>query len=307
MNQLKRYYNQNRKKIWGIIIIIAFAFAILQLANFFAKRQNEQAIQKAVTQQRVADNTVNTIDGTNTSQSSSNTQASKSSTETDTIKQFVSYCNKKDLENAYNMLTNECKEQMFSDIETFERIYYNSAFENKAKDAVINNWSNHTYLVYLRESALSTGKVSDENQNGDYITVVKDDESNYKLNINSYIGYKGINKTKDENNIKMEVLNKNTYMNYEEYTIKVTNNNNNIIILDSLYNAETIYIEDSNGTKFPSYNHELSKDLLTISGGHTRELRIKFYSSYSSSKKIKKLVFSDMRIETEKIKYNVEL
>ena len=36
MDNIKRYYNQNRKKIWGIIIIIAFAFVLLQLANGMA-------------------------------------------------------------------------------------------------------------------------------------------------------------------------------------------------------------------------------------------------------------------------------
>lgn len=306
MNQLKRFYNQNRKKIWGFIIIITFLFALLQLANYFAKLQSEKTIQQGIENERPIDSSVNSVNETNTSQNNNN-QTSKKETETDTIKKFASYCNKKDLENAYNMITNECKEQMFNNIETFERIYYNSAFENKTKDVVIENWSNHTYLVYFRESALATGKSTTENQKGDYITVVTDDEDNYKLNINSYIGYEDINKTKEDNNIKMEVVCKNMYRDYEEYKIKVTNNTNTDILLDSLDNVDTLYIEDSKGMNYSSYTHELSRQLLTITKGHTRELNIKFYNSYSSSKKIKTLVFSDLWKNNEQMKLKIEL
>ena len=47
MNNLKRYYNQNRKKIWGIIIIIAFVFALLQVANGIARSNNNKRIEQA--------------------------------------------------------------------------------------------------------------------------------------------------------------------------------------------------------------------------------------------------------------------
>ena len=41
---LKRYYNQNRKKIWGIVIIIAFALLIFYLVNYIAKKIDEEDI-----------------------------------------------------------------------------------------------------------------------------------------------------------------------------------------------------------------------------------------------------------------------
>lgn len=306
MGKLRRYYNQNRKKIWQIIIIIGFAFLMLRLANFIAKKQNEQNIQNVTVRQQA--NAKNNIVQGNTSQgNSSNTQVNKKTTETEVVKQFISYCNKKDLENAYNMITDECKEQMFNDIETFERIYYNSAFEGKSKDVVVDNWTNHTYLVYFKESALSTGKAKDENQRGDYITVVKDKDGNYKLNINNYIGYKEINKTKENQNIKMEVICSNAYMNYEEYKIKVTNQSDEEIILDRLTGTESIYLEDSKGMKYPFYGNELSIDQLTIPNGHTKIINIKFYNSYSSSKEIKTIVFSNLIKNNNQINYKIEL
>lgn len=307
MNKLTRYYNQNRKKIWAIIIIIAFAFAMLRLANYFAKINNQKAIQNVTPSQvSVNNNLTNTTAVGNSVQSSSSGKFKTQIAETDIIKEFTSYCNKKELENAYNMLTNECKNQMFSGLQSFEDIYYNSAFENKTKEVIIENWSNHTYLVYFRESALATGKATDTNQKGDYITVVKDDEDNYKLNVNSYIGYKEINKTKEENGIKMEVVCKNIYMNYEEYKIIVTNQSEEEIILDRLNDGKNVYLEDDNRLQYPFYSHEFSENLFTISQRHTREYNIKFYNSYNSSRKINSLIFSNVWKGKDITKYKID-
>ena len=274
-----------------------------------AKKSNEQTIQNTITKQQESNSkNTNTINQNNTQTNNNNeTETSYTMSKEDTIKQFLSYCNKKDIEKAYNMLTNECKNELFQDQEKFENLYYNSAFENKVKDTQITHWSSNTYIVYFRDSALATGKETTETQKGDYITVVKDDEEEYKLNINSYIGYKKIDKTKESEGIKTEVKNRNTYMKYDEYTIKVTNNSREDIILDNLENVDSIYIEDSNGTKYPSISNELSKDILTISKGHTKEIKIKFYSSYVSDKTIKKIVFSNLIKDNNKLKYTIEV
>lgn len=305
MNKIRRYYNQNRKKIWGIIIIIAFAFAIQQAINFYIKNQNEKEINNLIAKSSTNNNSA--ISENKQTSNNTATQTTQTDIKEATIKQFVNYCNKKELENAYNMLTDECKEQMFNDLEKFTQIYYGSAFENRAKEAIINKWSNNTYLVYLKENALSTGRATDDNQKGDYITVVKNDDGNYRLNVNSYVGYEQINKTKEENEIKIEVVCKNAYMNYEEYKLIVTNKSNMDITLDTLYSVDTIFIEDVNGTKYSSYSHELSKELLTITKGHTRELNIKFYNSYSAGRKIKTLVFSDLWKGLKKLNFDIDL
>lgn len=308
MEKLKRYYNQNRKRIWRIILIIAFAYALLQLANYYVSQKNEQTLKK-ITEQK-SNTTINQANNTTQTNSTQNTIDSKNEkqqNQTDIIKQFVTYCNQKDLESAYNMLTDECKEQMFNDIQDFERIYYNSAFGNQAKDSSIEKWAGSTYLVYYKESALSTGKVKDENQKGDYITVVKDNNDNYKLNINRYIGDKKIDKTKTQDGLEIQVICKNVYMDYEEYTLTVINNSKEEIILDTLEDARTIYIEDTNGVKYSSYNHELTNSMLNISGGHVAKLKIKFYNSYTSGRRIRNLVFSNMKKNNEKIKFYIEL
>ena len=50
MNNLTRYYNQNRKTIWLVIVLVAFLLVVIQLFNNFYKRQNQVNNEQSNTQ-----------------------------------------------------------------------------------------------------------------------------------------------------------------------------------------------------------------------------------------------------------------
>ena len=213
--------------------------------------------------------------------------------DTTIIDNFISYCNNKELQQAYDLLTQECKTQMYTTLEVFEQAYYNDVFAGKSKNCSIENWVNNTYKVKIMDDILATGRSSNGYSKQDYMTIVKVDDG-YKLNINNYIGYTSINETTQQDNISMNVVSKNTYMDYEQYTIRVTNNTEGTILLDSRTNAKTLYLQDSKEVQYSSYSHELTEPMLTVSSGQTKEVTIKFYSSYVSTKKIEYIVFSNL-------------
>ena len=312
MYNLRRFWNQNRIQIIRVIAIIVFILIIIQLINYFVKRKNEEELsnmeQKTITTNDESNNGLvseqSAITGTSVSKEQLNTA-------TTIINQFVSYCNQQDLENAYNLLTDECKQQMYTSLEVFRQAYYNDVFNGEKKTCTIENWFGDTYQVRIMENLLATGKDNGGYAKQDYITV-KRVKGEYKLNINNYIGYSQINKTTTNDNISMEVLSKNTYKEYEEYTIKVTNNTENSVQLDDVNNAKTLYLEDSKGIKYSYYNHELTEQELTIAAGQTKEVTIKFYSSYVSTKEIRYIVFSNIietneNLLTEKIEFVVNV
>ena len=96
----------------------------------------------------------------------------------------------------------------------------------------MQNWTGWIYIVRYTEDILSTGKVTDNSTIQDYIKIVIED-GNEKLNINSYLGKKEINKEKEYQNIKIKVLDRRSYMDYEIYDFEVENNNDNKLILNS--------------------------------------------------------------------------
>lgn len=291
---LIRYYNQNRKKIWGIIIITIFAFVFLYLLNDVYNRGKENRQPKVEkSESDISTNTtkLTTDQSVITGEDISN---KKLETATTVIDQFVSYCNNKELEKAYNMLSEDCKNEMYESQEQFEEVYYNNVFEGKSKTCTIENWHQNTYQVKILDDLLATGK-SKGNKKQDYITIVEEDKET-KLNINRYIGKKTVDKTTEKDNIKMEVVYKNTYMEYEEYTINVTNNTDSIMVLDGGVEADSLYLEDKNEVIYSSYSHELTEPMLTVDSGQTKEVTIKFYSSYIATKKIENIVFSDLTL-----------
>ena len=211
MNHLIRYYNQNRKKIWGIVIIIASAFLLLQLINHFYKVENQKRLEgNNKRQEELSISTNTTILTENQSVvTGKKVENKKLKTATNLIDEFISYCNNREIEKAYELLTEQCKEQIYSNLEIFEQAYVNNVFEGKQKKASIENWYDNIYKVKIMEDMLSTGK-SDGKTKQDYMTIVEENEE-YKLNINGYIGKTIINRTTEKDDIKVEVVNKNTY------------------------------------------------------------------------------------------------
>lgn len=294
---LMRYYNQNRKKIWGILIIIASAFIFLRLLGYAYQKKdsNVPKIEKNTTIANTNTTSLATNKSVVTGENLSKNQLQDATTVIDT---FISYCNTRKLQKAYDLLTDECKMQMYDTLEVFEQSYYKDIFEEGDKTCSIENWVGNTYKVKIVDDLLTTGKSNSNYSKQDYITVKKEDNG-YKLNINNYIGYKTINKTTTRNDITVEVISKNTYMENEEYTIKVTNNSKNKILLDSRLNTKTLAIQDDKEVQYSSYSHELAEPMLTIPSKQTKEITIKFYSSYVSSKNIKYIVFSDLVLYDE--------
>ena len=203
---------------------------------------------------------------------------------------FFNACNNQKYEEAYNLLTDKCKELVYPSLKSFKLNYYDNVFKGEKKAYSFENWFGNTYYVKLTSDALSTGKVtSEKDAKYDYITI----EDN-KLNISTYIGSKEINKTKESKNIIVRVDSKDTFMDYEIYNITIKNNNDSAICLTDTKSTNDIYIKDANDVKYGVYNHELLKNKMTIEPGYTTKLSFKFYSSYISNKEIKSLTFKNI-------------
>ena len=97
-----------------------------------------------------------------------------------TIKNFIDYCNNGEKENAYNMLTDKCKEDMYPSLQNFVDNYYTNKFSTP-KNYIITKVNAYVYKVDLKESSVNTGKISEDSIQ-DFI-IVQDN----KLNINEDI------------------------------------------------------------------------------------------------------------------------
>ena len=306
MNKISRFYNKNRKIIWISVFVIVFAISIPRALNNYAIKQNEQ--------KRSSSN----VNITTTSGNKDNPVISGGTPQIETTKQnktvidsFIEYCNNGSVDEAYKLLSNNCKEKLYPTIDEFKERYFDNIFKNKKiydAQAWYNSNGCYTYKINLSEDILATG-----NANGssieEYYTIVNENGEN-KLNINGFINSEEINKKNENDNLEIAILSKDIYMDYEIYNLNVKNKTRNALVLDGLKDTNTMFLLDNNGLHYYAYNHELVKEELRVRS--SKNISIKFNKKYTTKSKMTKISFTDIILnydnnETEANKENLEV
>ncbi len=289
MHNIMRFIRKQRKKIiLGVLILIAVIIAVnmLNYIGGIGYKSNH-----------VKSNIYNESNGTIKSESSAVTGGSVSKSEikkvNNKIEEFVKFGNSKNIEEAYKLLSEDCKNELYSTIDDFRDYYFTQIFGGEEKKYTIENWLDNTYMVRFTEDLLATGKPVSNSSKLDYITIVEENGEK-KLNINKFIGTQALNKSIEEDNIKTEVISRVKYMDYEKYNIKVTNNTGGDILLDQLLDTKKIYLKDTNNIKHYAYSNEIIKNDLIIYQKHSKNIQIKFDNPYIKDRTIKRLTFSEV-------------
>ncbi|MBQ8044587.1 MAG: hypothetical protein IJ272_10685 [Clostridia bacterium] len=110
MNKFIRFYNQNRYMVWIIILSIAAFIAIIQILDKFAYEKN-----------KANENISNSNKTTINYNYSVITRKEVSSDISEIIDEFIKYCNNGQVENAYAMLSDDCKNILYPSLEDFTR------------------------------------------------------------------------------------------------------------------------------------------------------------------------------------------
>jgi len=294
MNKFISFFNKNKERIIKEITIVVFGLVLLYFFNSRAaengKNINQEIANQNISNQKNENTNINTkpVINTGSNYKSNNVE---DTTETDKIVKFIQYCNEANPSAAYNLLSNECKENIYQTLEKFTNNYYNNNFESN-KIYNIQRWTGSTYKVDLKENMLQTGKLTSESKQ-DYITVVKQD-GELKLNINNYIGKSNLNIEKTIEDLKIKIICKNTYMDYETYTFEIKNDSSTEIYLDNLENTSTISLVDENDVKHTAHAHKIAKEDLHIYGYSNKTIQITFSNKYISGREYSKIIFENV-------------
>ena len=185
---LKRFWDRNNQLIIIIAGIILFLLLMIELLDFYYKGQEEKRqikLQEIIEEEKKDESEFTEADF---------------SVESDTVKKamrsFVRYCNEKQIDKAYQMLTDDCKQELYPTIEKFQENYIDVVYSTK-RDYEITKWSvsgnTEVYLVNLYEDMLATGGLGDIRD--EYYTFSLDKNGIYKLNVNNFIKTENKNKT----------------------------------------------------------------------------------------------------------------
>ena len=289
-----RLYNQNRKQLFIIILIVASVILAIQFVNYLVIKDNKENLNNGTSSSSTSSATT-TYNPQQSAISSSNVPNGTYQKQSSVIDNFIEYCNVGKKQEAYDLLSNDCKTVLYPTLEDFVQNYLNEIFTHK-RTYTIKNWAGNIYKINITKDILSTGEYNKGISIEDYYTLVKSDEE-YKLNINGFISRSKINKSNSKNNVTIEILYKDIYMDYTKYTIKATNNTDKTILLDSKESTQRMYVKDSNNTKYMSYINEIPTAELKVLPYSSNEIKIKYASAYVSTRQIISLSFEDIILD----------
>lgn len=292
MYKIWKYYNQNKLKVWAIILAVILGWLLLQVVNNALKEANKQ---ENTSNEETTSNVVSYNNESKAIISEGSVSSKYSDDLAEIINQFYTYCVEHNPQRAYEMLSDDAKRVLYQTQELFEDLYYNSKFEGD-KQFSFQAWSivNDTYIYQVRiyDNMLTTGK-TDDNYIEDFVTIVPDGGS-YKLNISSYIGTETINKKEENDILSVEVGSVDKYLDYEIYTFRIKNKTDKSILLDTRRKTDTCYVVDQLGNKFEAFLYENNEEDLEFSPQEAKTITIRFNDAFRESLKIQAIHFDNI-------------
>lgn len=297
LNQIIRYFNQNKKKIIIGVAVIAFLIILLTIINSAIKqnrqKENIDPNDYAVTDLEKPNESI--ISDVNLSEETAKINS-------EIIKSFVEACNNKNYEQAYNLLSAECKEVEYPTLQDFQNDYIKHIMENSVSYQ-LELWTVYdgyiTYRVTFYEgNLLQNGGIPPEENYVDYITLLQE-ENEIKLNINKFVKREEINKSAKDRDIEIIINARNVYMDYEIYNITFKNYSEKSILINDGQDSNNMFITDQNGNQYISYINEIPLASLGLKPGFQKLLNVKFAKAYNTYREVKYITFQNIILDSE--------
>lgn len=280
MNKLIRFYNQNRALVISVIFCIVLILIIIQVLNSFVKEENKNKITiqveetKKDNENEITKSNVSAITGEKVKNNQSNLEL---------IKEFVENCNKGKIEDAYNLISADCKALLYPTIESFKKDYIDRIFYMN-RIYSLENWyttsAYDTYYIKYTEDVLATGNTHSKDNYNEYITIVNYSNGKY-INVDNYVGTQKVNMSKEENGIKVQVNKMHMYIDYTILDITVDNSTLNTVSIDTKKKLNTTFIYDVNDVRYTAFLNEIADIELEVKGKQKKNIEIKFNKRYN--------------------------
>ncbi len=271
-------------KVFGILILIAISAGVV-----FSSLGKKEVIEDT-SKKEVYNPSKTVISGSDISE-----QEFKE--EDNLINKFVDFCNKNDFKSAYNLLTDDCKSNLYPNLDSFINKYCKYIFQSQ-KEYNMQSWINkgkfNTYRVRFIEDFLNTGDYENSEKLEDYITIVTDNDGNKGLNVNSYIGRSIENKTTNLDELEANVSNIDTYKDYVTIYMDLKNKTENEMQLDILRSNIGIKLACNDGKEYALDQTNLTQLSLNLKPNAKKQIKLTFKKQYGNNVTPAKINFKNV-------------
>lgn len=225
--KIRRFFKKYKK----IIIFIIILWAIIFVVNYILKNMPKEEIPETTYEPNVSVMAEDEV------------PSKWHETIESTIETFVQRCNNKEYEAAYNMLSDDCKAEVYQTLSSFKE-FVDAKFKEKRAYS-IQNFSNvgkqYIYDVNLMEDLMATGLTGKEYYFDEEKFVFTEDDDSLKLAIDGFVRKTDLNVFVEDENLKINIDIKNVFYDHETYKVTLTNRSEHpIVIADGSSNNEVV-------------------------------------------------------------------
>lgn len=280
--KIRRFFRKHKKKIIIILIVWVIVIAI----NYYLKNRTKVIIPQTTYEPHSP--VMDTTDKV--------PEAYKEPI-SNLIHNFVEYCNNKDYESAYNLLSEQYKARYCNNIDSF-KIYVDNAFATK-KIYNIQNFSNinstYIYRVRLLEDILASGTTNEYVYTEDKY-VIKEENGILKLSLNGYCGQEELNINVEDDNMQVKIIKKDIQYDKTAYTVQIKNKTQNFIVLADSTTYDEIQLKLPNELRTAKY---MTDSNLVILPNETITREMTFDEYFDDNQEPTNLILNSIRILPE--------
>lgn len=211
------------------------------------------------------------------------------------IDDFINYCNKKEYSSAYELLSEDCKENVFEDDEDEFKKYVDNIF-NVEKIYSIQSYSHkndfYIYNVKILNDILASGLTDEEFRFHEEKFAISGDKDNLKLTVGDYMGKEELRSVAEDDYVKIRVTEKTMFYSEEIYNVKITNKTENIMVIADGSEPGEVALQIGNESR----NMNNSDLYIVLNPGETKEYKLYFNKYYDEKTVEDGMIFSKIRI-----------
>lgn len=278
--KLRNFIKRNRK----IIIIVLLLWLLVMVINQFLKNYSFQDFERTTYNEHQA-----------IMDTGEDVPESLQQPINETIDTYFNYCNNKQYEEAYQMVSDDCKRIYFPTLEDFKE-YIDIVFDEN-KIYYLQNFSNYngTYIYRMRimEDLMATGLTNKDNL---YFyeekIALKEEDDKISLSLRQYITSENIEEIYEDDYVKITVKSKDVFYEQEIYNIEVKNKTSKTVVLADTQESNEIILQvgsEMRGT-------DVDNLYVVIYPEETQEYSLPFTKFYDEENLPAGLIFNAVRI-----------
>lgn len=211
------------------------------------------------------------------------------------IEEYVGYCNSGEYKKAYDMLSEDCKENLYPSLYSFKK-HIDGVFD-QYKRYCIQAYSivddMYIYQVKLFNDFLATGITNDEYKYFDEkFTIRENEDGTINLCVGNYIATEKIQSIVEKDDIKIDIKQRILKYDREIYTVRISNKSEyTLVVADNNENKEVLIGLGSTETRG---REEVNSNII-LAPGESKEFTCTFFKYYDDNSISDRMIFSSIR------------